>query len=341
MDKRCITLITDYRGAFYSRHVNRKTRRSMNVDELHREFRKHDMSLSVMSFKDIDVAGAWEGRLVLYQSAEDPGLEYRSYIEDVMLALSLAKATLIPEFPFLRAHHNKVFFEHLRRLSKRASLNTLAARTYGAYEECDLDALSYPIVLKPAGDAASRGVQLAADADSAAKKLRSLMRSHDVREGVRERLKRLWRAHYVPYSLHRRKVVCQEFVPKLTCDYKVLVFGSQFYVLRRAVRPNDFRASGSGRFTWPTEVSHELLSFASDIVQGFDVPYASLDIAVRDSEHHLIEAQFVCFGTLTLEESPHHWERGTDGFTRVVGQAHLESVFATAVHDYCAVHQLI
>jgi len=50
--------------------------------------------------------------------------------------------------------------------------------------------------------------------------------------------------------LHRSKFIVQEFIPDLSNDWKVLVFWDKYYVLRRKNRPNDFRASGSGLFSF-------------------------------------------------------------------------------------------
>ena len=341
MMTRELTLITDYRQAFYSRHSNRRTFCSMSLNALEASFRSMGVSICRTMFRDIDLSETWAGRVVIYQSSEDPNLDYRSFIEDMALGLKLAGAVLIPDFHFLRAHHNKVFFENLRKTSRCRAINNLRSRVFGTLEECDMDELDYPLVIKPAAGAASRDVCLATARHCASRHIKRISRSHDGVFSAKEGFKRLLLREYTPYSLHRRKFVCQQFIPGLHCDYKVLVFGRRYYVLQRDVRPNDFRASGSGRFVWPSSDSSGILTYARTIVEAFDVPFASLDIAVGTDEKYLLEGQFLCFGTLTVEAAPHHWTYSeTMGFEKVLGTPSPEEALAEAVTDHCERHGL-
>ena len=65
-----------------------------------------------------------------------------------------------------------------------------------------------------------------------------------------------WLRHknYVRESWNRGKIVVQEFIPGLKNDYKVLIFGSKYYVLYRRVREGDFRASGQGLLEYRREL---------------------------------------------------------------------------------------
>ena len=150
-----------------------------------------------------------------------------------------------------------------------------------------------------------------------------------------DQIKPYWKSRYPGYrkkSHHRRKFIIQEFIPNLTGDYKVLVFtDKKIFVLARETRPDDFRASGSGRFTFIKNVPDKLFEFASEVFNAFSVPFISLDIAVSDSRYYLLEFQFVSFGTYTAEKSPFHFELIDGKWELIEGSVKIESEYAAAL----------
>ena len=130
------------------------------------------------------------------------------------------------------------------------------------------------------------------------------------KEPLRQRFKELLRPlkykGYTAPSVHRHKFVIQNFVNGLGNDWKVLVYGEKFFVVRRPNRANDFRASGSGKpkykFGKNAEVPDGMLDFAYKVYTYYNVPMISLDIAYKDGEFYLIEMQFVAFGNTTDKE---------------------------------------
>lgn len=329
-----VTLLLDYRKAFYSADSNMKTHHSMNTDLLVDRFAQLGIHAKLLPYSKVDLSENWNSKLVLYQSAEDPGLQFRSYIEDVVLALSLSGARLIPPFPFLRAHSNKTFLAMLCQSLKARHATTLWVKTCGVMEDFDPLAIQYPAVFKLASGAGGTSVCLLENPQHARSVVRHLTRSSPRSEAIKERLKLKFRKGYVPYSSHRKKFIIQQFLPGLECDYKVLIYGDRYYVLRRCVRDSDFRASGSGRFSWPKEVPGGLLDWAEQLFREFDVSHASFDIALANSDVHLLEAQFVTFGSLTLERSCFFWRRVESNWKRVEQPSELEETFAAGVAYY-------
>jgi len=329
-----LTILIDYRGAFYSSVSNARTFCSMDLSRLCERFRNIGWNVKVIKFPEVDFQKDWSNDVVLYQSAEDPGLEYKSYVEDIILGLSLAGAKLTPGFPYLRAHHNKVFLEILRKTSHLPEANSLSSYILGVYEDFSPSDVPFPVVAKVAESSGSRGVVLLKTPAEAAANLPHMMRSPLNDKTLRELVKRVVRKGYVPYSLHRRKIILQEYIPDLAHDYKILVYGDHVYVLRRRVREKDFRASGSGKFSWPRELPDGLLNFAWKIFQGFDVPHASFDIAESKGSFHLLEAQFVDFGPLTLERSTYFWTRQANDWAFVEAPSELETTLAQGVTQY-------
>jgi hypothetical protein len=68
-------------------------------------------------------------------------------------------------------------------------------------------------------------------------------------------------------------------IPGLENDWKILCFGDKFFVLRRANRDNDFRASGSGKFVFRRDLPKGMLEFALKVYLHLEVPNLSVDIA--------------------------------------------------------------
>jgi hypothetical protein len=73
-------------------------------------FREQGYETVFIRYAEIDFRDMnFKDQYVLYQSSEDRGLYYKSYIEDMLLGMQLQGAILIPGFHAFRAHHNKVF----------------------------------------------------------------------------------------------------------------------------------------------------------------------------------------------------------------------------------------
>ncbi len=337
-----IVILVDYRSTFYSSVSSGKAWNTMDVPRMKELLSASGIPVTVTSYSDVNLESQWSDAMVLYQSAEDPGLDYRSYIEDMILALSLAGANVIPPFQFLRAHHNKAFLELLRPISGVQELKTLRASVYGTYEEfCANPPSNYPCIIKAASGCGSKGVVRAVTPQAAMKVAKTISWSRRPIEWAKETAKSVLRPGYVKHSRHRRKFIAQQEVPGLSGDYKVLVYGRRVFVLWRAVRPHDFRASGSGLFSWPEQVPDALLDFALRIRTGCDVPYVSLDIAEKDGQFYVLEAQFVDFGTLTLEKSPRHWMHNGSTWSTIKATACLEETLVSAVLEYIKDRQSI
>ena len=308
-----IYLLVDYRGYFYSSVSSRGA--SMKLDLLTSFFAENGFDLVVRRFTDIDLRkDDYRGRYVLYQSSEDRDLHYKSYIEDIMLALQYQGAILIPDFYSLRAHHNKVFMELLRDLSSCAYIKSIVSRVYGTYEdyEAALSSHGHDIVLKPASGALSAGVKLASCDAEKRKYAREISGSFHLLDWLKNLVNTYIREGYVQKSRRRKKFVVQNFIPGLKGDYKILVYFDKYYVLSRETRKNDFRASGSGIFSYPKELPPGLLDYARLVFDSFQVPFLSLDVACLQDEFSLIEFQMLSFGTYTIEKSEFYF-RSLDG----------------------------
>ena len=339
-----IWILADYRGAFQSTVRNHWGLCSFDLKLLVAEFQRQGFTAQVLPYAKADLRGnSFRDRLVVFQSAEDPGSKYKDYLEDLLLAIQLQGGKLIPHFHCFRAHHNKVFMELLRDLSDDPQIQTPSAKAFGTLEDFEREPILYPRVIKRAWGAGSSGVRLARTPDEGRRIARQFSASASLSETVKEWLRRLLRRHrgYVANSLHRQKFIVQEFVPGLTGDFKVLVYWDRYYVLERKNRPGDFRASGSGRFSWPEIAPAVLLDFARRVFSHFDVPLISLDVALTEGKPILLECQFVTFGPLTMEQSRWHFQADGPGWKRVDGPSVPEASYASSVASYARARGLV
>ncbi len=318
---RSVLLVTDYRGGFWSSTIRRRPFSSLDVEAICSGLRAAGFEPVVMTFEETAALdGAELGALpVLYTSMEDPGLFYKSFIEDVVQWLHICGARLIPPFPFLRAHHNKVFMELLRKQILPPG-QQIPTKVYGSYEQCLAHPPSLPVVLKPAHGAGSSGVVLVEDERSLEDALKKVSRSRKpLRLSGYETQQRIKRADLTPMSGFRRKFVAQAFLPDLPGDYKVLVFDDRYFPLARSNRPGDFRASSSNIFSRdfhdPAALGR-VLDYAQEAAQHIfraGAPWASLDIGLTKQGCALLEFQAITFGMYTVETAPGYYSRSAEG----------------------------
>lgn len=333
-------LLTDYREQFWLKTDYKE--QSVDVNLLASEIKNLGYAVSVKSFNQIDFSkDNYKGFYVFYQSSQDPDLFYKSYIEDILLGLKLQGAILLPDIQYFRAHHNKVFMEILRSVSGNDSMKLLKSWHFGTYEEfkskVDFDEGKKYVFKLSTGDQ-SKNVVLLDNERKFYSVPKSQSRSFNWYYWLIDQIKPYWKSRYPVYrkkSHNRKKFIIQEFIPGLTGDYKILVFtGKKVFVLARETRPDDFRASGSGRFSFNKDIPSQLLDYSMDIYNAFSVPFISLDVAVSENKLYLLEFQFVSFGTYTAEKSPFHFEKVNGIWTTVDNQVVIEREYAEALDGF-------
>jgi hypothetical protein len=202
-----------------------------------------------------------------------------------------------------------------------------------------LSELQFPLVFKTPTGFGSTGVSMVRSAgELIAATEAALTPIHPRASNPIRRLKQ-WRSHRNKVERFRSKypllvgrVVLQEFLEGLAHDWKVLVFGKTCFCLKRFVRTNDFRASGSGNFRFDVEPPYSLLDFALDVVHRLDTPWASLDIAEMPDRYGLIEYQCVHFGLYTLMRNYRCYTKQDSGWiSRSVESPSPEEFFCDAL----------
>jgi hypothetical protein len=300
---------------------------SLKVDDIACHLSELAYGIKYINIRELPLLNLNKSDIVIYCSSDEENI--RSYLKDVMFFID-KKCKIIPSYTALLAHENKGFQQLMRDEFYFGNLDG----DYGF----DFDDLrrDKPYVLKKVTGAGSSGVSLIkTDKDE------KLARSSDFEVSIKRKLikkqrkVKLTSSEYNIYSYRHKGfslAVTQNFIKDLSCDYKVLVFGSKFFVLRRDVRKNDFRASGSGKLKFE-QVPHIVLDFAKQIFEQLDEPYASLDIAVSEDKAHLIEYQILNFGPYTLHNSPGYYEYN-EKWLYFTEKSNLENCFGLALVQY-------
>lgn len=305
---------------------------SLDIGLLRSRLESHAFDVSEFSFEELAqnptlVRNQW----VFYSSTQRPG--YKEYLEDVLLALTHGGNVLVPSFDMFRAHENKGYQEILKRLHK---LDEVAGDYLSSASELsDARWNDWPAVLKWPEGAKSTGVELVSSRAEAATLIgrrERLPLASRLRAFLRARLApKPGSAEWYEYIRPRQRFVLQQFIPGLSRDFKVLVFGSRYYVLERKVRSNDFRASGSGKFKF-IDTPVELLDYAAEVFNRLGEPFLSMDICETSNGFGLLEFQGIHAGPLTLVQSPFHYQRLDAGtWEKVDGPAVLEENYADAI----------
>ncbi len=273
---------------------------------------------------------------VIYPSLEDNKMYYKSYIEDVILSLEMKGVTVIPDYKYLRAHDNKVFMEILRDLSTLDELKTIKSYHFGTFEEFigrqdEFNVNRY--VIKLSRGAMSSGVELSENKEDLLSKIEKISSSKEFSVDLKDRLRALKHKGYIQNSTHQQKYIIQDFIPNLTNDWKIIIFGDRYYVVYRETRENDFRASGSGKLKLNDEliIPDGMLDYAKKVFESFNVPRLSLDVMFDGKSFHVVEFQFVAFGTSSHSRSDSYFKLLGDKWDRVYEQLDLEKIYVESI----------
>ena len=337
-----IVLLTDYRNTFGSKYNALPYRSGMDISKLQYYFKENNIRVNVLSFNKVLYNDPYfKNRIVVYTSSEDINYYYKDYIEDVILGLKNSGALIIPDFEFLRANNNKVFMEILRNkyASKCPEIN-LKTNIYGTLEDLKADLLkfNYPVVLKEPQGAMSDGVFLAKNCSQLLKKVKKISKTKTIKEFLREEIRHYIHKGYSKQSLHRNKFIVQEFLPGLRNDWKVLVFGSKYYIFFRPNRKNDFRASGSGNKSYlygsACPIPDGIFDYAQKIYHCLKVPTLSIDIAFSQGKFSLLEFQAVYFGSVGQVKSDGYFINRNRKWIFKKEKVELESLYCTSLLEF-------
>lgn len=298
---------------------------SLNVEKISKAICSYGFKIVETSIDKIIDCELKERDIVIYTSSDEENI--RNYIKDVMFFIN-KKCQIIPPYEILLAHENKGYQELYRKTYNFGNLE-------GGYL-FDLDQIpkSFPLVYKKISGAGSSGVALIKNQNDL-----TTIYSKDFEPDFKRKIIKILRKRKLSpleYSIYdyRHKgfsnYIYQKFIPDLSCDYRVLIFGEKYFVMRRDVRENDFRASGSKKFSY-TDAPKAVLDFAKNVYEKLQAPYASLDVALSKEGCHLIEYQGVNFGSSALRNSLGYHLHQNNEWGFVEAKSNLEENFSEAL----------
>lgn len=258
------------------------------------------------------------------------------------LIASIHHATELPTFPDWRTVW---FFED--KISQRYLLDAVGvpmAKTWvfwhlkAAREFAD--SATYPLVLKLAFGIVSANVRLVVHPSEARywigrifssgivalpKSVPNTKLSRGVRrlkDAVRVLRSLRTREHLGPGPLQRNRILFQEFLPGNEFDNRVTVIGARAFAFRRMNRPNDFRASGSGRIDWdPEKIDIRVIQLAFAVARALRTQVVALDILDKQGTPVVTEISYY-YEEWAVHECPGHYKlpAAGDSPTWVSGQ---------------------
>jgi glutathione synthase/RimK-type ligase-like ATP-grasp enzyme len=335
-----IIILTDYKGRFGSKSNDIPYRSGFNKKKIAEEFYKNNFKVTYISFHDIVWDKAkWMNKYVIYTSSEEKGLEYKSFIEDVILGLENFGAICLPNFLHLKANNNKVFMEIFAQ-SIHENLN-LKSLVFGSIEET-LNAYKnkiykFPVVVKKAAGAKSRGVYLVKNEKELIQAIKKAQNTFSFKSYLYELLRARKHKGYQVESQYQNKIVIQPFIENLKNDWKVLIFSKDYYVLNRGIKKNDFRASGSGynyKAGSSSEIPHEVLDYCKSFFEAFDIPNMSIDVAYDGEKCYIIEFQSLYFGTSTILMSDDFYSFEEGKWVIKPIEKDIEKIYANSIVNY-------
>lgn len=331
-----IAIITDYLGRLGSKQRSKRYRQGMDLDIVLKVLNDFNVETKVFDYSNcLTLLKIKDPYFIIYNSSEDPGEYYKSFIEDNIKLLSKSQHSCIPKEDYLRAHNNKIYMEMLRINLKLDDCELFDSKFIATQKELLSLKLNYPVVIKGASGAMSRSVKLARNQKELISHFYALCSSNSFKIKLKEYIRRYrHRGSYSPEALKRGKCVIQNFISGVLFDWKILVYYNRVFALKRKNRPNDFRASGSGLFSYEKNIPSEILDLALQTRIRMNVPHLSLDIAMTDSGPVIFEFQVIGFGTKTIEFAPFYFVKTSSCWKLIEEKPNLEMTYTESLISF-------
>lgn len=127
-------------------------------------------------------------------------------------------------------------------------------------------------------------------------------------------LKGIYRLFFIPsfsklQPPEKGYVYFQDFIPKNNCDVRVIVIGEKAFAIKRLVRKNDFRASGSGNIVYePIQIDKKFIKLAFDVNSKIDSTSIAFDFIVNENnEPRIVEISYG-YAIEAYDDCPGYWD---------------------------------
>ena len=107
----------------------------------------------------------------------------------------------------------------------------------------------------------------------------------------------------------RGYVYFQDFIPGNDCDIRVVVIGDKAFAIKRMIRENDFRASGSGFILYEKEhFKDEIIRLAFEMTEKLQAQCMAYDFVFFQGRPLILEISYG-FAQEGYDECPGYWDR--------------------------------
>jgi glutathione synthase/RimK-type ligase-like ATP-grasp enzyme len=104
-------------------------------------------------------------------------------------------------------------------------------------------------------------------------------------------------------------VYFQEFIPNNDCDIRIVVIDGKAFALKRFIRENDFRASGSGKFSFDkSEFNENTVELAFKVANLLNLQITVLDFVYDLDNNPLIVELSYGYAHLAYDNCPGYWD---------------------------------
>lgn len=237
--------------------------------------------------------------------------------------------SVVPNFDTVWHYDSKIAQSYIFNICRINSPATFVSFDYrDAMEQAQT--FEMPVVWKKSWGAGSRNVRLFDDKKKMMQEISQVFFQSIWDEG-RQKYPSAWRHAFAQftrpwlwkkvfqkirgYSSHAERhgvVYWQKFIPGNSADLRITVIGDQYaYGAWRHNRPNDFRASGSGRGDFTSEVPLEALKYCLEINHRLNFDSMAYDIIFDKDRFYITEMSYAyvdsflhqCRGHYTAEDN--------------------------------------
>lgn len=109
-------------------------------------------------------------------------------------------------------------------------------------------------------------------------------------------------------ELHKNYILFQEFIEDNSFDTRITVIGNRAFGFRRFNRPDDFRASGSGKLDMdPAKIDVKSVHLAFDSAKKLGSQSLAFDILQKGEKRIIVEVSYT-YLSQAVHDCPGHWE---------------------------------
>ena len=252
------------------------------------------------------------------------------FAKQLLFSLQQAGKKVFPDFNTMWHFDDKLGQKYLLE-----AVGAPLVPTYIFYNKADalkwIEKTNFPKVFKLRGGAGSANVQLVQTKNQAVKLIKKAFgkgfKNYDAWSNLKERWRRyrlnktnLWdvikgiiRLGYEPQfsKIMGREVgyvYFQDFIPNNDHDIRVIVIGNKAFAIKRMVRKNDFRASGSGNILYDKQYfDDQVIKLSFDIHVKLKGQCTAMDFVYKDDNPLLVEVSYG-FAPEGYEDCPGYWD---------------------------------